>query len=59
MSTYCRKRDEVTLTSGNGSPITWQNMEVFSPGLRDWILGVTLTSGSALNEKKNANEYNN
>jgi hypothetical protein len=35
---------------GKGSPITWQNIDASLPGRRDWIRGVTLTSGIAGNK---------
>jgi len=42
-----RQRQRWQLTLGNGSPMTWQNIDASSPGRRDWIFGVTRTSGSA------------
>jgi hypothetical protein len=39
-----------TLTFGKGSPITWQNIDASLPGRRDWIRGVTFTSGIAVNK---------
>jgi hypothetical protein len=38
------------LTFGKGSPITWQNIDASLPGRRDWIRGVTFTSGIAVNK---------
>lgn len=40
------------LTFGKGSPATWHSIVASSPGLFDWILGVTWTSGTALQRKK-------
>lgn len=39
------------ITFGNGSPATWQYMIASSPGLFDWSLGVTCTSGTAENQE--------